>query len=188
MGSGFSSSSSSSRGEAQTLKDLLPDELTSNLSIKTDFELNSFYVTGSASNIERFKAFIKKIDQPVPLIHIEVMLIEVSRNATIESGVTWGIGDEAVETKGDIFPKTDLTLGAKTINRVLNGFDGFGHVNIGKLVPNFFATVKAMETNGNLKIRSTPTRQQQVMWMTAITAPISPGRYQTSLPAWQGRH
>ena len=39
---------------------------------------------------------------------------------------------------------------------MLNGFDGFGHVNLGKVVPNFFATIKAMESNGNIKIRSTP--------------------------------
>ncbi len=147
-------SDTGSKGEA--LISVLPDEVTRDLDIKTDNELNSFYVTGSAANIERFKAFVKKIDKPVPVILIEVMLIEVSRNSTIESGVTWGIGEDPVETKGGVFPTTDLTLGAKTINRVLNGFDGFGHVNIGKVVPNFFATVKAMESNGNLKIRSTP--------------------------------
>src|SRR5690606_1310103 len=46
--------------------------------------------------------------------------------------------------------------GAQTINKVINGFDGFDRLNLGKVVPNFFATVKAMEKNGNLKIKSTP--------------------------------
>ena len=32
----------------------------------------------------------------------------------------------------------------------------FVSFNIGKVVPNFFATIKAMEANGDLKIRSTP--------------------------------
>lgn len=141
-------------GEA--LLSILPDEIIQGLDIKVDFELNSFYVMGSSSKIERFKAFIKKIDKPVPVILIEVMLIEVNRNSTIEAGVSWGIGDEPLETSGAIFPETDLTLGAKTINKVLNGFDGFGHINLGKVVPNFFATIKAMESNGNIKIRSTP--------------------------------
>ncbi|WP_299550671.1 general secretion pathway protein GspD [Seonamhaeicola sp.] len=147
---------SNSGNKAEALISVLPDEITKDLDIKIDFELNSFYVTGPGANIERFKTFVKKIDKPVPVILIEVMLIEVSRNATIESGVNWGIGEAPVETKGAIFPKADLTLGAKTINKVLHGFDGFGHVNIGKVVPNFFATIKAMESNGNLKIRSTP--------------------------------
>ena len=147
-------------GTAQTsgeaLLSVLPDEIIQDLDIKVDFELNSFYVMGPSSKIERFKRFIKKIDKPVPVILIEVMLIEVNRNSTIEAGVTWGIGDQPANTQGAIFPEADLTLGAKTINRVLNGFDGFGHVNIGKVVPNFFATIKAMEANGNVKIRSTP--------------------------------
>lgn len=143
-----------SKGEA--LLSILPDQIKQDLDIKVDYELNSFYVLGASEKIERFKAFIKKIDKPVPVILIEVMLIEVNRNSTIETGVSWGIGDEPVETKGGIYPQTDLTLGARTINKVLNGFDGFGHINLGKVVPNFFATIKAMESNGNIKIRSTP--------------------------------
>ncbi|SFZ93383.1 type IV pilus assembly protein PilQ [Flaviramulus basaltis] len=156
VNTGTRNSFSESGTKAEALLSVLPDEITQDLNIKIDYELNSFYVTGSGANIERFKSFVKKIDKPVPVILIEVMLIEVSRNATVEAGVGWGIGDAPVETKGGLYPTTDLTLGAKTINRVLNGFDGFGHVNIGKVVPNFFATIKAMETNGNIKIRSTP--------------------------------
>src|SRR5690606_5237421 len=45
---------------------------------------------------------------------------------------------------------------AQTINKILDGFNGFGSFNLGKVVPNFFATIKAMERNGNVKIRSTP--------------------------------
>lgn len=150
--SGFSNPSS----KAEALLSILPDEIIQDLDVKIDFELNSFYVLGPSNKIERFKAFIKQIDKSVPVVLIEVMLIEVSRNSTIQTGVSWGIGDEPVETKGGIYPQTDLTLGAKTINKVLNGFDGFGHINLGKVVPNFFATIKAMESNGNIKIRSTP--------------------------------
>ncbi|MFL1012607.1 type II secretion system protein GspD [Flavisericum labens] len=156
INTGTRTSFSDSGTKAEALLSILPDEITQDLEVKIDFELNSFYVTGTGANIERFKTFVKKIDKPVPVILIEVMLIEVSRNATIEAGVTWGLGDEPMKTKGGIYPTTDLTLGAKTINKVLNGFDGFGHVNIGKVVPNFFATIKAMENNGNIKIRSTP--------------------------------
>merc|ERR1711991_239735 len=43
-----------------------------------------------------------------------------------------------------------------TINNIIGGFKGFGSFNLGKVVPNFFATIKAMETNGDLKIKSTP--------------------------------
>ncbi|MEC7264347.1 MAG: hypothetical protein VXW38_11455 [Bacteroidota bacterium] len=141
---------------AEAIVNILPDEVVADLDIKMDFELNSFLVSGPAANINRFKKFIKEIDKPVPVVLIEVMIIEVRRSATVETGISWGIGDEPVKTSGGIYPQTDLTLGAKTVNKIIGGFDGFGSFNIGRVVPEFYATIKAMEANGNIKIRSTP--------------------------------
>ncbi|MDC6364030.1 MULTISPECIES: type II secretion system protein GspD [Flavobacteriaceae] len=141
---------------AEALVNILPDEIKSELDIRVDFELNSFFVSGPSANIERFKSFIAEIDKPVPVVLIEVMIIEVKKSAVVETGISWGIGEEPVETRGNIFPNTDLTLGAKTVNKVIGGFDGFGSFNIGRVVPEFFATIKALEENGNIKIRSTP--------------------------------
>nr|WP_299484886.1 general secretion pathway protein GspD [uncultured Allomuricauda sp.] len=141
---------------AEAIVSILPDDVVADLDIKIDYELNSFLVSGPAANINRFKKFIRQIDRPVPVVLIEVMLIEVRRSATIETGISWGIGDEPVATRGGIFPETDLTLGAKTVNKIIGGFDGFGSFNIGRVVPEFFATIKAMEANGNIKIKSTP--------------------------------
>lgn len=147
--------------KAEALISILPEELKKGLDIKIDFELNSFYVNGPSENIKRFKGFIDRIDQPVPVVLIEVMIIEVSKSATVETGISWGIGNEPVETRGRLFPTVgtsaqDFTLSSETINKVIGGFDGFGSFNIGKVVPNFYATIRAMEANGNLKIRSTP--------------------------------
>lgn len=141
---------------AEALVNIVPDEIKSDLDIKVDFELNSFLVSGPSANIERFKSFIEEIDKPVPVVLIEVMIIEVKKSSLVETGISWGIGEEPVETQGKLFPDTDLTLGAKTVNKVIGGFDGFGSFNIGKVVPDFFATIKALEENGNIKIRSTP--------------------------------
>jgi len=143
---------SNTRGEA--LIDILPRDLITGLDIKMDAELNSFLVSGPATNVSRFKSFLEQIDKPIPLILIEVIILEVSKTATIETGINWGIGEEPVETRGGIFPNTDITLGAETVNRIIGGFDGF--TNIGKVVPNFFANIRAMEANGLVKIRSTP--------------------------------
>lgn len=141
---------------AEAIVNILPDDVVADLDIKIDYELNSFLISGPAANINRFKKFIKQIDRPVPVVLIEVMLIEVTKSATVETGISWGIGDEPVTTRGGIFPETDLTLGAKTVNKIIGGFDGFGSFNIGRVVPEFFATIKAMEANGNIKIKSTP--------------------------------
>ena len=142
--------------EKSSILDLIPKELHESLEITVDPELNSFYIVGPNADINRFKSFVNRIDKPVPVVLIEVMIIEVSKSSIVETGVSWGIGDSPVQTAGAIFPETNLTLGAQTINKIIGGFDGFGSFNMGKVVPNFFATIKAMESNGDLKIRSTP--------------------------------
>lgn len=139
--------------QMEALISILPDEIRQDLDIKVDFEVNSFYVNGPSEKVERFKEFIKLIDQPVPVILIEVMILDVNKSNILEAGVSWGIGDEPTTTQGNVYPNVDLTLGAETINKVIGGFDGFGAF---KVVPNFFAQIKAMESNGDLRIISTP--------------------------------
>jgi len=152
----FNQNTNQSNQTKVSLQELVPNEVLGNLEIIADYELNSFHVVGTASDIMRFKEFLHLIDKPVPVVLIEVMIIEVSKTSTVETGVSWGIGDQPVQTQGDIFPETNLTLGANTINKIIGGFDDFGSFNLGKVVPNFFATIKAMESNGDLKVRSTP--------------------------------
>lgn len=135
---------------------IIPNEIRTGLDIKIDTELNSFIVSGPAENIARFESFITYIDKEVPVVLIEVMIIDVNRSATVETGISAGIGDKPTTTSGTVFPSSDINLGAQTINNIINHFDGFGSLNIGKVVPNFYLSLKALETNGNVNIRSTP--------------------------------
>ncbi|SHM95698.1 type II secretion system protein GspD [Flavobacterium chilense] len=151
-----SSSSSSSSNPSESILTIIPDEIKKDLDIKIDKELNSFLVNGPTANIERFESFIQYIDKAVPVILIEVMLLEVNRNTTVETGIKAGIGEKPVTTSGTVFPNADINLGASTINKIIDGFSGFGSLNIGQVVPNFYLSLKAMETNGNLKVRSSP--------------------------------
>ena len=150
------SGDSSSSNSSESILTIIPEEIKKELDIKVDKELNSFLVNGPAANIERFEAFVKYIDKPVPVILIEVMLLEVNRSATVETGISAGIGTKPTTTSGTVFPSADINLGAQTINNIIDGFNGFGSLNIGKVVPNFYLSLKAMESNGNLKIRSSP--------------------------------
>ena len=147
---------SSENNTSQSILTIIPDEIKKDLDIKIDKELNSFIINGPAANIERFESFIKYIDKAVPVILIEVMLLEVNRNSLVETGISAGIGDKPVTTKGSVYPNVDMTYGAQTINKIINRFDGFGSLNIGNVVPDFYLNIKAMEANGNLKVRSSP--------------------------------
>jgi type IV pilus assembly protein PilQ len=140
----------------RTILDIIPNEVKSDLDFTVDPERNSIYVTGSSAQITTFKSFIASIDKSIPVIIIEVMIVEAQTSNTLETGVSWGIGNEPTTTQGNLFPTTDLTLGAETINRIISGFSSTSVFNFGKVIPNFYATIKAMETNGDLKIKSTP--------------------------------
>lgn len=159
-GSSYSQNQNSNSGDnnaaSESILKLLPEEIKEGIDIKIDTELNSFIVSGPSENINRFESFIQFIDKPVPVILIEVMLLEINKSAILETGISAGIGDKPVVTQGTVFPGADVTVGAQTINKIINRFDGFGSLNIGKVVPDFYVNLKAMESNGDLKIRSSP--------------------------------
>ena len=84
------------------------------------------------------------------------MLIEMNTTTQLETGISWGIGEEKTTTQGHIFPAADLRLGAQTANRVLQSDPKLKALNLGKLDPNFFVQLKALEESGQVKILSSP--------------------------------
>lgn len=139
-----------------SIEDILPEDIKNGIDIKIDPELNSFVVSGPGIKVEKFKEFIKYIDKPVPVILIEVMILEVNRSAVVETGVSFGLGDKPSSTQGAIFPSTDVRLGAERVNKIIGSFNGFGSLNLGKVLPEFYLDIKAMESNGKIKVLSTP--------------------------------
>ncbi len=145
--------SSESTNASTSILSIIPDEITKDLDIKIDKELNSFIVNGPEANINRFESFLKNIDKAVPVILIEVMLVEVNTSVIVETGIEAGISDKPVATKGTVFPAIDISLGAETINKIISGL---GFSNVGNVTPNFYVSLQALEKNGNVKIRSSP--------------------------------
>ena len=45
-------------------------------------------------------------------------------------------------------------LGDASINKIIGGFNNFGALNVGKVVPNFYARIQALETNGDLMFQA----------------------------------
>jgi type IV pilus assembly protein PilQ len=149
--------SSSTNQEINTsILDIIPNDIKEGLDIKIDKELNSFVISGPGVKVERFKEFIQFIDKPVPVILIEVMILEVNRSAITETGISFGIGDKPVSTTGEFFPSGNVTIGAQDVNKIIGNFNGFGSLNLGKVVPNFYLDIKAMESAGTLRVKSTP--------------------------------
>lgn len=142
--------------KTEALVNILPAEIIKDLDVKIDIELNSFIVSGPSQNIKKFEEFINYIDKPIPVITIEVMILEINKSSTVETGINWGIGENPSKTKGTAFPGIDMTIGSNEINKIISKNNGFGSFNLGKVIPEFYMNIKAMEANGDVKVRSTP--------------------------------
>jgi type IV pilus assembly protein PilQ len=137
--------------------EFIPAELKKGVDIKSFPDLNGLIVSGSQPRINELEAFVRQIDLVVPLVHIEVIIADVRKSNTISTGISAGIGTKpAPATQGGLVPQVDLSLNATAINNLLSGINGFGVVNLGSVTPNFYLTIKALEEQGALKIRSTP--------------------------------
>jgi type IV pilus assembly protein PilQ len=135
------------------LVEKLPEDFTKNIAIKEFPELNSLFVTGAAYQVDEFEKFIKSIDKVVPVILIEVIILYINKSITISTGISAGLADQPVKSSGTLLPGIDLKIGSKELNNIL---DNLGWVNLGKVSPNFYISLQALETQGFLDLKSTP--------------------------------
>jgi type IV pilus assembly protein PilQ len=136
--------------------DYIPAELKKGVDVKTFSDLNSLIVSGSQPRIAELETFIREVDRVVPVISIEVMIVDVNNTHKVSSGIRAGLGAKPATTGGDLYPGLDFSLGAGSINSIIDGLNGLGVVNLGKVTPNFYINLRLLEENGDVKINSTP--------------------------------
>ena len=136
--------------------DFIPAELKKDVDIKMFNDQNSLILCGSQPRIDELEAFLRDIDRVVPVISIEVMIVDITNSHAASSGIKAGLGTAPVVTGGDVFPQLNLNLGANSLNSIIDGINGLGVVNLGKVTPNFYVSLQLMEQNGYIKISSTP--------------------------------
>lgn len=134
----------------------IPDNIKKGVSIKEFEELNSLLVSGSYPQILELEEFITSIDKSVPVVIIEVLIVDYQKNHTVSTGIEAGLGEEPGTSGGSIYPSFDYRLNANSINNLLNSFNGFGALNLGPVTPNFYLNLKFLEDNGVLNVKSTP--------------------------------
>jgi len=138
------------------LSKVIPEDIVKDVIVKEFPDLNSLILSGSAPGIAEIVKFIEKIDKVVPMVLIEVMIIDNQSGYSIETGISAGMNDSPVQSSGQIYPTTNYTMSDQSINSIINSFNGFGTLNLGKVNPNFYVNIKAMEDEGIVKVRSTP--------------------------------
>lgn len=136
----------------------LPKSLTQEVEIQEFVELNGMLVSGSKPLILELAQVIRKLDKVVPLVQIEVLVVQYNKSYDVQTGLQAILGDgsEDIQTQGNIFPNTDVTINSGTINQLIDAFNGLGIINIGKVTKNFYANLTALENNSIVNLKSTP--------------------------------
>lgn len=141
------------------VSDALPTNLLSDIEIKEFKELNSLLINGKKASVDRLIKTLEDLDRVVPQVHMEVIVVDVSKSIGLDTGIKAGLNpkDSITNTGGQVYPNTNgyFNLNSKTINNLIGTINQAGLLNLGKVAPNFYVQLKASETNGNSKVHST---------------------------------
>lgn len=135
---------------------IIPSQLKKEVDIKQYPDLNSLVLSGAHDRVKTLAEFIHIIDKKIPVVLIEVLIVDNNNSKALSTGISAGISDKPTVSKGTVFPSVDMTLGSSTVNEIIDGLNGFGWVNLGKVKSNFYMTLKALEKDGVIELKSTP--------------------------------
>jgi type IV pilus assembly protein PilQ len=138
------------------IDEIIPAQLKEGLELKTFVDLNSVIASGDQRRVLRVENFLRSIDKRVPLVTIEVMIMDVTKSVSMEAGLGLGVTPTPSVTSGTLSPGLNMNLGSQSINSIIDNFGGFGSINLGKVTPQFYMNLKALEDNGTIEMHSTP--------------------------------
>lgn len=136
--------------------DIIPSELKQDMEMKAFHDLNSIVISGESIQCDRITEFLEKIDRSVPLISIDVIIVDATTNTSRTVGLGIGIGAAEVQSGGSVGPGLDITLNAESLSRILASFSGLGSINLGPVTSLFYADLQLLEEAGKIVLRSTP--------------------------------
>lgn len=136
----------------------IPENLKRGVTLVEYPELNSLFLSGEKNSVIRLERFLTGIDQVIPVILIEVIIVDVDKSKSLSTGIKAGFGElpENQKPGQTILPGVDYQFSTKQINNIFSKFQSFSSVNLGKVSPDFYLTIRALEENGYLSVRSTP--------------------------------
>ncbi len=136
--------------------DFIPADIKKGIDIKEFLEQNSLIVSGPLTNIINLEQYLRDIDKLVPMIIIEVLIVDSKTGHTTKTGIEAGLKDKPSVSGGKLFPEVNYNLNAASVNSLINSFNGFGIVKLGKVTENFYLNLGLLEDQGYVKKRSTP--------------------------------
>lgn len=140
----------------ENVKDMIPKELSNGLEMYEFIELNGLVVSGSSRRIAELRQFLHSIDEVVPMVQIDVIILFSQRGSNLATGIKAALDAGQQTTGGSIFPDFEMNLNSITVNSIIDALNGFGNLNLGKVTSDFFVAIQALESNNVVRTESTP--------------------------------
>ena len=137
-----------------TIQAMIPAEWRQGVEVKEFREQNTLLVAGPSPQVKEIAAIVQQLDTRVPMVLIEVTMLDIRKGYNIKTGISAGVAD-SIRTGGTLLSGLDFTFGAASINDFLSRI-GTGTFNLGRVTPNFYLTLSALEDNNNVELRSVP--------------------------------
>lgn len=138
------------------IQDLIPEAMKKDVALLTSDEMNSLIIHGKKMYTDAVKDYVSSIDVTIPLVSIDVMIVETSRRFSRNVGLKAGRSSSSVETSASIGQGVDVVLGSAEVSSLLQKIDGFSNVNLGNVADNLYLELKLLENRGDVKLESTP--------------------------------
>jgi type IV pilus assembly protein PilQ len=124
--------------QAEKILKVLPSNIPAS-NVKVINEQNAIMVTGTQSEIEKVKEYIAKIDQKIPQIVVEALIIDISHQKGDTSSLSLS---SQLEGDSESITLFDNDLGKLSYKSIIDFSDNF-RLNLQSLISNGKATIRA---------------------------------------------
>ncbi|MEN9353918.1 MAG: hypothetical protein RL318_1243 [Fibrobacterota bacterium] len=132
---------------------LVPRTLAS-VALQSVPELNALIISGSIEQIQKVRDFLEVVDQQVPQVVLEAIIVEFTRGNTSELGVK--NGPKASDTTSLSGPLAALNLGLSGTKPESFSLNGFKVGTIGVLPQSFMLQLNALEGSNQARVLARP--------------------------------
>lgn len=140
----------------ENIMELIPKELINGLEVFEFIELNGLVVSGSSRRVSELKKFLLAIDQVVPMVQIDIIILYSQRGSDLATGIKAALDADNQVTSGQVFPEYEMNFNSTSLNAIIDALNGFGNLNLGKVTSDFFLSLQALESNNVVETESTP--------------------------------
>lgn len=139
---------------------MIPAELRKGVEISEFREQNSIVLSGGDPQIQEIINFLADVDKVVPMVMIEVIIVDIRKTKSFQAGLRAGIAgpNDSAAVGGSILGPGGVNFNYSTgsINKLLDKLTAGTSINLGKVPPNFYLNLRALDSKNYANVRQMP--------------------------------